>query len=526
VPGFVVVRKDSYHDSVLLMRLSQALAALPGVEDATVAMGTPHNRELLAAQGYGAVELAAAGPNDLVIAARGTTSPAAVEGELARLLAADRPRGEDEARPASLAAAVQLLPEANLVLISVPGEHAAREARRALALGRHVMLFSDNVALEDEVALKREAVARGLLLMGPDCGTAIINGKPLAFANAVRRGPIGIVGAAGTGIQEISSCIHRLGGGVSQAIGTGGRDLSDRVGGLMTLLGIAALAADPGTRVLVVVSKPPSPAVAERVLAALAGTGKPCVVHFVGAGPRGGDAAGGVAVADSLAGAAEIACRLAGVPGVPAAEGAGQPAVGRAAELAARLAPGARLRGLFCGGTTGQEALALLARAGLEVRSNLHKQGVLRIEGTAPVAGHALLDLGDDAFTVGRPHPMIEPALRNERLALEAADPEVGLLLFDCVLGFGSHPDPAGLLALGVARERAALPGRALVAIASLTGTPDDPQDYDEQARRLAAADIAVEPDNRRAAALAVEVLRALGAGLRAAAPAAPGRTG
>jgi succinyl-CoA synthetase alpha subunit len=373
-------------------------------------------------------------------------------------------------------------------------------------------------------------------MMGPDCGTAILNGKPLAFANVVRRGPIGIVGAAGTGIQEVSSCIDRLGGGVSQAIGTGGRDLSDAVGGLMMLLGIESLAADPETRVLVVVSKPPSPAVAEKVVAALGTTRKPCVVHFVGdqktaaggesaRGPAGraaltdsparagagaaDDAMRGIVFADSLAGAAEMACRRAGVPGVPAAPPL--PDAERVAELAARLQPGVRLRGLFCGGTTGQEALVLLGRAGLQVRSNLHKKGPLRIEGTTPVRGHALLDLGDDVFTVGRPHPMIEPALRNERLALETADPEVALRLFDCVLGFGSHPDPAGVLAEGVEEARAGARGRPLVAIASVTGTPGDPQDYHGQVRSLTAAGIIVEPDNRQAAALAAAVLKRIG---------------
>jgi len=510
VPRSVLVRKDSYHDSVLLLRLSQALAGLEGVEDAVVAMGTPHNRALLAAQGYAEPELDAAGPNDLVIAVRGAAgAPARVEAELARRLAAARPAAAEELRPASLGAALRAHPEANLVLISVPGEHAAREARRALAHGRHVMIFSDHVELADEIALKRDAVARGLLLMGPDCGTAILDGKPLGFANAVRRGAIGVVGAAGTGIQEVTSCIHRLGGGVSQALGTGGRDLSDAVGGLMTRFGIAALAADPATRVLVVVSKPPSPAVADAVVAALAAAGKPAVVHFVGAGPRAGAAGGPVTFADSLAGAAAAACRLAGVPGVPAAPPVPDPALARS--LAARLAPGARLRGLFCGGTTGHEALALLARAGVEVSSNLHRSGPLHVDGAAPVAGHALYDLGDDAFTVGRPHPMIEPALRNERLALEAADPAAGLFLLDCVLGYGAHPDPAGVLVAGLERARAAAGGRDLVAVASVTGTDDDPQDHSEQTRRLAAAGVAVAPDNRAAAALAAAVLAAAG---------------
>ncbi|HVP38838.1 MAG TPA: acyl-CoA synthetase FdrA [Candidatus Saccharimonadales bacterium] len=512
---FVLVHQDSYHDSVLLMRLSEALRGVPGVEDAVVAMGTPQNRALLEAQGYPAAELERAGPNDLVIAAKGGPgAPRAVEAELARRLAADSGAAGEaggEVRPASLAAALESHPEANLVLISVPGVHAAREARRALRLGRHVMLFSDNVSLEDEVDLKREAAARGLLMMGPDCGTAILDGLPLGFANAVRRGAIGIVGAAGTGIQEISCCIHRLGGGVSQAIGTGGRDLSEAVGGLMMRLGIEALAVHADTRVIVVVSKPPAPAVAEQVVAALAAAAKPGVVHFVGAAPRAGDPVRGIEFADSLAGAAEAACRLAGVPDLASAAPAADPA--RIAALAARLAPGAALRGLFCGGTTGQEALALLTRAGLEVRSNLHQKGPLRVEGVAPVPGHVLLDLGDDVFTVGRPHPMIEPGLRNERLAVEMRDPGVGLLLFDCVLGYGAHPDPAGVLAAGVEEARAAARARGgeVVAIASVTGTPSDPQDSDAQSRRLEAGGIVVERDNRSAATLAAALLARIG---------------
>jgi FdrA protein len=506
VAAFVLVRRDSYHDSVLLMRVSQALKGLAGVEDAVVAMGTPQNRDLLGAQGYGGPALAAATPNDLLIAVKGAAgSPAAVEAELERLLAARQPAGTDEeTRPTSLAAAVASHPGANLVLISVPGEHAAREARRALALGRHVMLFSDNVTLADEVALKREAAGRGLLMMGPDCGTAILGGMPLAFANAVRRGPIGIVGAAGTGIQEVSSLIHRLGGGVSQAIGTGGRDLSIEVGGLMMRLGIEALAADPETKVLVIVSKPPAAAVAEQVVAALAATPKPCVVHFVGDAARAADEARGIVFADSLADAAESACRLSGLAFTPPPPVADPSCVAAAAAL---LRPGAALKALFCGGTTGQEALALLTRAGLEVRSNLHKKGELRVDGVEPVPGHVLLDLGDDVFTRGRPHPMIEPALRNERLTVEMADPAAGLLLFDCVIGYGSHADPAGVLAEGVDQARRRARGRELVAIASVTGTDGDPQGYEAQVRRLTDAGVTVETDNRRAARFAAAVL-------------------
>lgn len=506
----VIIRKDSYHDSVLLMRISRELKALAGIQDAAVAMATPQNVALLSGAGYSGGELAKAGPNDLVIAVRGEhVERGRIEGVIVDLLKPGGGGQEDEQRPRSLAAALQTAAEANLAIISVPGLYAAREARRALDRGLHVLLFSDNVSIEDEVALKSEAARRGLLMMGPDCGTAIINGRPLAFANVVRRGSIGVVGASGTGIQEVTCCIHRLGGGITQAIGTGGRDLSDKVGGLMTLMGIEALAADPATGVIVVISKPPSPAVAAKVTDALRRTGKPAVVHFVGADAAASGGGGPRLVyADSLAGTAEAACRLAGMDVLPEPA---EPAWSElAARLGARLQPDARLRGLFCGGTTGQEALVLLSRGGLEVRSNLHKHGALRIEGAECVSGHVVLDLGDDVFTVGRPHPMIEPVLRNERLQQEMADPEVGVLLFDCVLGYGSHGDPAGVLAEGVraAQQGVRQRGGELAAIASITGTELDPQGYNEQKRKLEDAGIVVADNNRQAVLIAAAVLK------------------
>jgi FdrA protein len=493
VTSRVIVREDSYNDSVLLMRISREVKALDGVSDAVVAMATPHNRELLADSGYESEALAKAGPNDLVIAVRTEgADPEEIEGAVDRLLSADRSEGTAEERPQTLAAALREAPGANLALISLPGEFAAREARRALRRGLHVMLFSDNVSVEDEIALKREAAERGLLMMGPDCGTAILSGKPLAFANVVRRGPIGVVGASGTGIQEITCCIHRLGGGITHAIGTGGRDLSDAVGGAMSLLGIEALAGDSQTEVIVVVSKPPSPKVAESVVEALMNSGKPCVVQFVGAEPHRAPE-GKVVFADSLAGAAEEACRLAGVSVSPTES---------TADHSQSLPAGSTLRGLFCGGTTGQEAVVLLERAGVEVKSNLHKSGSRRIDGTGRESGHVVLDLGADEFTAGRPHPMIEPTLRSERLAIEMEDASVGILLFDCVLGYGSHDDPAGILA-----ESVKAIGRDVVAIASITGTPEDPQGFEGQRRELEDAGIVVMPDNRRAVALAAALL-------------------
>jgi FdrA protein len=509
VADLITIQRDSYHDSVLLMRLTLDLEQHEGVEDAIVAMATEHNRSLLADGGYSHPELAAAGPNDLVIAVRGDTldlDEAGLNALVDELLASAAPdQSDSEEAPTTLDAALARQPETQLVLISLPGEHTAREARRALQRDRHVMIFSDNVSVEDERALKAMAKERGLLVMGPDCGTAILGGKPLAFANVVRRGNIGVVGASGTGIQEVTSCIDRLGGGVSQAIGTGGRDLSEAIGGATFLAGLEALRDDDETSVLVAISKPPSPVVAEKVLEALAQSGLPAVVHFVGDQP-GREAAGNIIIADSLAACAEHAVELAGVEAEPAPQN--DPEL--AARLAAELPTEATLCGLFCGGTTGYEALLLLERAGVAPRSNLTKDADRKADGTEAVAGHVLYDLGDDVFTRGRPHPMIEPALRTERLLEELeAQPDRALLLFDCVLGYGSHTDPAGLLAESIEQARERFAERPLVALASVTGTSSDPQGYERSRERLAAAGIHVLPDNRRAAELCAAVLAA-----------------
>lgn len=517
MPALVTIQRDRYHDSVRLMRLTLELERDDGIDDAIVVLATAHNKELLVENGYSHPELASAGSNDLVIAVRGETlalDVAALEARVAELLSATAPAEGSTERPATLDAALTLLPAAQLVLLSVPGEYAAREARHALARGCHVMIFSDNVSLEDEIALKTRAAEAGLLVMGPDCGTAIISGKPLAFANAVRRGSIGIVGASGTGIQEVSACIDRLGGGVSHALGTGGRDLSEAVGGRTMLAGIAALAADDDTEVIVAISKPPAAAVAERVIAALKETRLPAVVHFVGAEPR--DPEDNVFFVDSLAAAAESACELAGLD-VDAPATHDEALV---AELADKLPADATLCGLFCGGTTGYEALVLLERAGQPMRSNLHKgkrdakpgaaghDGERRIDGEEPVAGDIVLDLGDDVFTRGRPHPMIEPELRNERLLAELeAQADRGLLLFDVVLGYGSHADPAGLLASGLNEAKQRWPERSWLCIASITGTEADPQSLSRSRRALEEAGVLVLADNRRACELAAAVL-------------------
>ena len=509
------VEKDRYNDSVLLMSISREVKALPDVTDAIVCMATPANLEHLARVGFTSPQLSETSPNDLLIAVDAANKEAL---EAARahtqkmLVERRRPSGLDtQARPRTLSEAVTVLPEANFLLVSVPGAYAAREAREGLRRGLHVMLFSDNVSVEDEVKLKREASRRGLLMIGPDCGTAIINGKPLGFANAVRRGTIGIVGASGTGIQEISCLVHRAGGGISQAIGTGGRDLSEEVGGLMTQFGVAALGEDPQTEAIVVVSKAPADGVAKRILATLEKTGKPGVVHFVG--HPGARKHRNVQFAGSLAEAATLACRAVGIEDEAIRYASDEELVALARKERKDKTPEQiLLRGLFCGGTLCQEAWAILNRGGLEVFTNVALGAEYKIESGEGSEGsrHLLWDLGDDAFTVGRPHPMIEPALRDEHVIAAAQDPSVSVVLFDLVLGHGAHPDPATSLAKAVteARAIAARHGGHLSIVASVTGTDRDPQGYDQQVDLLQQAGIWVMRSNAEAARLALHVVR------------------
>jgi succinyl-CoA synthetase alpha subunit len=529
----ILVERGRYFDSVFLMRISRELEAIPGVRRAVVAMGTLANLAALASVGFKLTAQAVgpqAGPSpgdasawasplagpqaglradDLVTAIDAADRDAfdAAKRRLAELLTAGTDDDEKtEDRPATLDEALTFDAAANLALISVPGPYAAAEARRALRRGLHVMIFSDNVSVEDEIALKDEAAARGLLVMGPDCGTAILNGVPLGFANVVRRGSIGLAGASGTGIQEVSSLIDRLGGGISQAIGTGGRDLSEAVGGGSTLAAIDLLARDPETAVLVVVSKAPAKSVADRVVARLRDVGKPAVVQFVGALPRSPE--GKILFADTLDDAARAACRLAGVEVPVEATPPNLPRAHFQPELKRGLRP---LRGLFCGGTLAQEAWVVLRGGGLEVRSNVAVDPALKVKAGDEVRGHVIWDLGDDAFTVGKPHPMIEPALRDDLVAAVLGDQDVGVVLVDCVLGYGAHADPAGSLAVAVARQA----GQRPAVIASITGTERDPQSYREQRRTLEAAGIFVLDSNAAAARCALELTkRAAGGGV------------
>jgi succinyl-CoA synthetase alpha subunit len=515
VPVAGLVKPNTYRDSVSLMVLSTTVAETSGVVQASAMMATPANLEILQATGLFTPEFAQAGPNDLLISVEAdddVATRAALQQAEQLLASAGRQAsgggvagGTASWQPRTLRRAAEARPDANVALISVPGEYAALEARAALAAGLHIFLFSDNVPLAEEVALKRLAAERGLLLMGPDCGTALIGGAPLGFANAVRRGVIGVVGSSGTGLQEVTCQIHALGGGVSHAIGTGGRDLYAEVGGRTFLAAVDALAADPATRVLVAIAKPGDAAVEATVLARLAGSGKPAVVYLLGG--LGGAAmaaaqSAGVVVAADLEHAARCAVALAnGEPPPPPPEPAEADALAR--QIVVGLMPSQlAVRGLFAGGTLAQEAAAAVRRA---LRAAALVDGTARPGEVLKIGPHSILDLGDDAYTRGRPHPLIDPRLRNGELIAQAREGGVALVLLDVILGSGSHADPASALAPALATARAAAEARSerLDVLAALTGTDSDSQGYARQKSLLEGVGVRVVRSSSLAAAVA-----------------------
>jgi FdrA protein len=489
----VEARPGAYADSVTLMLISADVRRADGVQAALIAMATELNLGLLPAMGF--QPPTDAGPDHLLIAIRASqesvlsSAVAAVDAALTARPAADpgvammEPRSQP---PRTTRAAVRASGP-GLALISVPGQHAFAEAMDALDAGCDVMIFSDNVPVEQEIVLKDIAAERDLLVMGPDCGTAVVGGVGLGFAHTLTAGPIGLVAASGTGAQQALCLLDYAGAGVSAALGVGGRDLSAAVGGRSARAALAALDADPGTDLIVVVSKPPDPDVAAKLRDYAAALATPAQFAFVAPG------------APDLTAATETALQALGLP---------VPAWPRWPGPADRPRAGV-LRGLFAGGTLCDEAMVVAAARLGPIWSNIPLSPELRI---APLvaglgttgAGHAMIDFGDDELTAGRAHPMIDQSLRLERLAAEAADPSVAVLLLDVVLGHGAHPDPAAELGPAISAARAR--GGAAVVVA-LIGTRSDPQGLDHQAAVLQAAGAHVFGSNAAAARFATDLI-------------------
>ena len=507
-----LVKPSEYHDSVTLMLVARELTRFPGVLDVGVIMATEANKALLKESGLLTPEAQAASPNDLVIAVSandGAADAALLEAE--KLLRQKRESDQGgEYRPKTLRGAVKINPKANVAVISVAGRYAADEAWDALRRGLHVLLFSDNVSLEDEIALKKYARDHGLLLMGPGAGTTILNGVALGFANVVPSGPVGIVSAAGTGLQEVSTLLAKHGVGITQGLGTGGRDLKEEVGGIMMLEGLKALQADPATRVIALVSKPPSPSVAEVILDQVAQSDKPTIMGFMGANPDQFRSVPNALPARTLQETALLAANAAGaridVADVIAREE--KELQKQAKELRAALKPDQTyLRGLFSGGTLCYEAQVIWRDLLKEpVSSNASLKHENQLADSLHSVRHSCVDLGEEEFTVGRPHPMIDNDLRIRRLLQEARDPEVAVIMLDVVIGYGAHPDPASELGPAI-RQAKQLANRELIVVASVTGTEQDPQRLSAQVAALQNAGAVVCASNAASAKLVAKIV-------------------
>ncbi|WJY26875.1 acyl-CoA synthetase FdrA [Sporosarcina trichiuri] len=497
-----IIKKNSYQDSINLMLLTNSVSTMEGLNKVQIMMATPANKDIFKDAGLHTDELEAAESNDMAIV-MDTEDDSMVDKVLEKVdqylkdqSISNKKQGFETVR--TWDKAVDALPNANVAMISVPGQYAADEADKALDRGLHVFMFSDNVSVEDELRLKKKAHEKGLLVMGPDCGTGILDGVPFAFANVVSKGRIGLVGASGTGIQEVSTIIDRLGEGVSHAIGTGGRDLKDPIGAITMMDGIRALENHSQTEIITIISKPPAEHVRNEVMELLQSLSKPVVAVFLGEKPE--EYVGNVYQAYTLAETAHIAVDLARGNDVKPDYNSGDFTVENK-----NLKEGQKtLKGLYSGGTLASEAAVLISDAlGLGTHIKNEEGYVLKHE------GHEIVDLGDDKYTQGKPHPMIDPETRSKFIEEAGADKSTAVILLDFVLGYGSHDDMASALLPSIKKavSSAKEDGRTLHVVATVCGTKNDPQSYDGHVKELRKAGVIVKETNNEAVRTALNIV-------------------
>ena len=514
------IKRGEYFDSVTLMIVTKQINGIAGITDAAVVMNTEENRSILDSSGLLLSEFDEAKGSDLLICIKADSDEIAEKAMLQVDEVLDKVRhsisDSEDFLPKSLETALKTMLDANLVLISVAGKYAAREAMKALKRGLHVMIFSDNVSLDDEIKLKKYAREKDLFVMGPDCGTAIINGVPLAFANIVNRGKIGIVAASGTGLQEISSIISNNGAGISQAIGTGGRDVKKGVDGIMFLAALDALKSDKNTEIIVLVSKPPAKEVLKKILGKVEDIHKPVIAIFLGADEKLFDGSKAIP-AKTLEEAALIAVSLEQKKDKKSFQEKLQKRHKKVTEIAQKEVKTKNseqkyVRGLFCGGTLCEESLIIFQYKIGDVYSNMSSKEKFQLKDSLESYRNTVIDTGADEFTVGRPHPMIDYSLRNRRILKEAEDPEVAVILFDVVLGYGSNMNPAEELVpvIKQAMKSAAKAGRDISFVCSITGTDQDPQNKKNVEKKLNEAEVYVMESNAAACELSGKIVEML----------------
>ena len=490
---FTRVKKRFYQDSLKLMRVSAEIKELPGVQQAFAFMATENNKKSRIQELSMNDEVRAAGADDLVLIVECETTEGDNIAHGNRMLdefenriastSSQNTNETSEARHTTLEQGKTHV-NANLAVISVPGPYAAVQAMTALSQGMNVMLFSDNVSVKDEIMLKDYAATQDLLVMGPDCGTAIIDGVPLCFANVVKKGNIGVIGASGTGTQELTVLLDAADCGITHAIGTGGRDLSEEVEGRTMLAALKLLAQDPATEIIAIISKPPAAQVADRVLEAIKATGKPAVLAFLGTASA--KITDNIYVAGTIEAAAAKLVAICKGNDPEKATVIYQRMTFEYSMWDKFLPSQKTIKGLFTGGTLASEAKAILAGINADI-----------------------IDLGDDEYTRGALHPMIDPSNRNNHIIAAFTDESVAIVLCDVVLGYGSHPDPAGELAKAIAAAKEKTNAHKIV-IAVVVGTEADPQAKNSQIKALAAADVLVLPSNQYAAEVAANFAKKL----------------
>jgi len=502
-----VIRKNQYYDSVFLMGINNRLMKIPGVLQTAVLMGSEANKQILLDLGFQNTEINSATANDLVVAVKAETATARdavlkhLDGWLTEVSSKNTATQVHDLREA-----LTQKPDANLVVISVPGEYAAHEAQKSLEAGKNVFLFSDNVSVEDEVALKRFAGEHGLLVMGPDCGTSILGGVGIGFANVVRKGNIGVIAAAGTGLQEFTSMVHNAGYGISHAIGTGGRDLSEPVGGITTLTALDALENDPRTEVIVILSKPPAAKTLSKLIERFKSRKKPIIGCFLGI-------PGKIDGEENLFQRAHLiddAVKLA-IDSITRTESPVIRPENQIPIVRPKWSPEQNyLRGVFAGGTFCYQSQQIFRNAGIRIYSNTPIDNAYRLGHPDQSKENSIVDMGEEYYMVGRPHPMIDGSQRSFRILKEAQDPQVAILLLDFILGYNASMDPVGDLieSISKAREFTGRRGGVLSVVASICGTDEDPQDLTMQKRMLEENGVIVFQSNARATEYCVQLLK------------------
>lgn len=503
------VFRNTYRDSILLMKIASMVKEKTRVKNVELILATEPNKNVLSRTQLLTEDVQNAGPNDLIICVMAEDEETANKAihDAEEMVTKGTVFQQTKRIAKSLYNALAILPEANLALISIPGIFVKKEAAKALKKGLNLLIFSNNVPIEDEVEIKRLAKEKGLIVMGPDCGTAIIGGVALGFANKVNKGNIGLIGASGTGLQEVSVILHNLGIGISHAIGTGSNDVSKEVCGLTMIQGIEWLEADPNTKIIVIISKPPASITAHEVLTHLRRCTKPVVVNFLGVYDKSFQESN-IYFTTSLE---ETARKVAQIEGkllkYKALFSIGK---GTSYEFRKKIKKNLLdtqkyVRGLFSGGTLALEACIILKEMVSEVYGNISLSWVTKLLDSKVSKGHCIIDLGADEFTLGKPHPMLEPEMRKERLLAEAKDPEVAVILLDFVLGYGAHPDPVGVTIpyIEEAKRITRQEGRYISIVASVCGTDEDPQNRSEQRNMLEEHGVIVLPNNAQAARFA-----------------------